>query len=327
MKTNILIKVLNLFLFILIYKINYSLNRELEPPEVILENLANFLQTGYYPNKTIILDNQYYFNISYVQPILTYKKYSIFNDSIKLIEPKLILFFTSELYIRYPSKIEYCIQGIENNNLSVSILMDINFTSIIFNKLEDNSYKLEYSFNNNNFSENSKIKFNNIENYSFFPKDQIKIEAKNIFFELYINRIISHLEEYPESDELYLFNKIKDYIQKTKKFNSTRTYSFELLNPEIISFSYENFIKIEVNKLKVINIEITIEYCFLGEISSYIRSCVPIKRTCTFNDIIIQKKDIIYGDFTSINNICQYEEEYLIRYIINLSKDLMIPFL
>ena len=57
--------------------------------------------------------------------------------------------------------------------------MEVNFSNIIFNKLEDNSYVLDYHFNDN-LSNNSKIVFNNIKYYSFFPKDISLEEKKSI---------------------------------------------------------------------------------------------------------------------------------------------------
>ena len=133
--------------------------------------------------------------------------------------------------------------------------MEVNFSNILFNKLEDNSYVLDYHFNNDDLSNNSKIIFNNIKYYSFFPKD-ISLEEKKNILDIYINNIKIYLEEYPECDGLFLFHKIQDYMIRTKKFNSTGSYSYYFDNPEILSFSYERHTKIENIKSKIINVKI-----------------------------------------------------------------------
>ena len=323
MKTYFLLKFLNLFLFIIIYMAHYCINRELDSPDVILKKLNKSLNTGYNPNKTIILNNKYNFNILFVQPILIYKNYSLYQDSIKIIEPKLLLFFNSKLYIPFNSKINYCNQT--SNDLKVNILMELNISSLTFTKQEDNSYIFDYSFNNDNLYENSRIKFNYIENYAFFIKDEINIEAKKLFFELYLNKTKNYLEKYPMSDELFLFSEIQNYILKTRKFNSTWSYTFKIENPEIKDFTYEEFIKIDIGKIKFININIKIDYCYYGEFVSW-NDCFMYRRSCTINHIIVDKKNIIYGNF-EFGLSCGDEDEILLKEIINLSKNQIIPFL
>lgn len=319
MKSNFIPNFVYFFMFMLMT--HYCINRELDSTTVILEKLNKSLNTGYNPNKTIILNNKHYFNILFVQPILTYKNYSLDQDSITIIEPELLLFFNSKLNIQFNSKINYCNQT--NNDLSVNILMELNISSLTFTKQEDNSYILGYSFINDNLYENSRIKFNYIENYAFFKKDEINKEAKKLFFELYLNKTINNLEKYPISDELFLFSEIQNYMIKTRKFNSTGTLSYRIEDPEIRGFTYEEFIKMDIGKLKFLNINIRVDYCFLGE---FVAFCIPYQRSCEIKHMIVDKKNIVLGDF-EFNYDCGENDKYLLEEIINLSKNQFIPFL
>ena len=255
---------------------------------------------------------------------LTKTNYITNNDSITVIKPKLILYFNSKLYIPFNSKVNYCDENESYNNLSVSILMEVYFSNIIFNKLEDNSYVLDYHFNDN-LSNNSKIVFNNIKYYSFFPKD-ISLEEKKNILDIYINNIKLYLEEYPECDGLFLFHKIQDYMIRTKKFNSTGSYSYYFDNPEILSFSYERHTKFENIKSKIINVKIEVYYEFCDEFSIF-DFCYPVERICIINDIVIYKTNITLGNFEKKRGICEDDDETLITLLINLSKNKMIPFL
>ena len=323
MKKNILVKSLYIFLYIFIYKIQYCKNRELESPETILKNLYKYLNNGYNPDKTIIINEKYYFNISFIQPLLNYKNYSIKNNSIAIIEPKLILYFYSKLYIPFNSKVNYCFDNSQLDNiLSVSIVMDVNFSDIIFNKLEDNSYVLDYHFKNDNLFENSKIIFNYIENFSFFSEEMI---LKKQFLDIYINNTILYLEYYPECDGLFLFNKIQDYIRRTQKFNSTFSYSYYFEKPEIRSFSYERHTKIDNTKSKIINIKVNIYYKFCE--AYFNNNCFQKIGSCIINEIIIEKNNIVYGDFERDSGIFNFEDEIIIKILINDAKVAMIPFL
>ena len=322
MKRKFLLKSLYIFLKIFIIIIQYCKNRELESPETILKNLYKYLNSGYNPNETIIINEKYYFNISFIQPLLNYKNSFFNNNSIVIIEPKLILYFNSKLYMPFNSKVHYCDDKNElYNSLSVSILMDVNFSNIIFNKLEDNSYILDYHFNNNDLSENSKIIFNSLENFSFF-KNEISFKKK--FLDIYINNTNIYLEQYPECDGLFLFNKIQNYILRTTKFNPTFSYSFYYDNPEVITFSYERHTKIDNIKSKIINIKIKIYYELC---ESFFDICPSKIGSCIIKEIIIDKNNIIYGDFEKDSGTCKYEDETLIKILINDAKDAIIPFL
>ena len=227
MKKNHL-KILFFLFYIIIILNNYCNNIQLDSSESIFKYLYRFLNTDFNLNQTILIINKYYFNINFIQPVLNYTNFISNNDSITVIKPKLILYFNSKLYIPFNSKVNYCDENESYNNLSVSILMEVNFSNIIFNKLEDNSYVLDYHFNDN-LSNNSKIVFNNIKYYSFFPKD-ISLEEKKNILDIYINNIKLYLEEYPECDGLFLFHKIQEYMIRIKYFNSTGSYSFYFIN-------------------------------------------------------------------------------------------------
>ena len=111
------IKIWLYLLYIIIILNNYCNNRVLESPETILKNLYRFLNTGFNPNQTILINNKYYFNISFIQPVLNYTNYITNNDSITVIKPKLILYFNSKLYIPFNSKVNYCDENESYNNL------------------------------------------------------------------------------------------------------------------------------------------------------------------------------------------------------------------
>ena len=325
MKINYYNYFLNIIL-VIIFLVNYIYNRELESPEIILKNLYRFLNTGFNPNQTILINNKYYFDISFIQPILNYTNYTSNNVSITIIEPKLILYFNSKLYIPFKSKFFFCGDNNEsNNNLIVSILMKVNFSNIMFNKLEDNSYVIDYHFNYDDFSGNSKIIFNYIENF-LFSKYDINLEEKKKMLDIYIDNIKLYLEQYPVCDGLFLFNITSEYMIRTKKFNSTWCDYYYFERPEILSLSYERHTKIENIKSKIINVKIKVYYEYCDEFS-VIDFCYPRERTCIINDILIYKKNITYGNFEKRVFFCEDDDEMLIKYLINLSKNAMIPFL
>lgn len=154
-------KFLNFVFLIHFYMIYYCINRELEPQNVILQNLLKFLNTGYNPNITMILNNKYYFNIFYIQPVLTNEHYAIYNDSINIREPKLIFYINFKLYTSLNSKVKYYNLNEEiDNDIPVIALMELNLNSLIFDRLEDNSYILKNNFKNENFLDNSNLIFN-----------------------------------------------------------------------------------------------------------------------------------------------------------------------
>ena len=326
MKRNYIMKILYDFSFIF-FLIKAYINRELESPEKILENLHRFLNSGFYSNEEIIINKKYHFNLNYIQPLLNYSKYYLRNHSINIIEPKLLLIFKTKLFIQFNSKINYYNEKNKPyNSLSIEILMQVNFSSIVFNRLEDNSYVMKHQFNNDAFNNNSKIAFNYINNYSFFSENQITEEEKKNFVDLYINRTNSYLQEYPECDGLFLFNKIIDYMLRTKTFNSTWSYSFYFEKPEILSFIYEKHMKIENIKSKFINIKIKISYGLCDE-NWYYNSCKTTIRFCTIKNILIDKSNITYGDFEIITGVCEYEDKFIIKEIIDKSKESIIHFL
>ena len=306
--------------------IKYCNSRELDSPEIILKNLHIFLNTGFEYNQLIILNNKYYFNISFIQPLLIYSNYYFKNDSIYIIEPKLSLYFSSKLYIPFKSKVKYYDRKMEESkSISLSILFEANFSNIIFDKLEDNSYALNYHFNNNNFLNNSKIFFGYIENYSFFDKNDINIEEIKKFFDIYINRIKLYLEDYPEGDGLFLFKKIKDYIIKTRVFDSMIvSLSFYVDRPEVSYLEYERHSKVENIKSMFTKVRVNISYNLCDEFS-YMDFCPHFDRYCIIKNITIDKKELYYGEFI-MNGNCEGEDAYLIKKIINRSRDFVSSF-
>ena len=127
------------------------------------------------------------------------------------------------------------------------------------------------------------------------------------------------------SDELFLFNGIQNYMIKTVKFNSTWTYTFRIEEPEIKAFTYEECIKMDIGKLRFININIKVDYCFYGELTPWV-NCYRCQKSCTINHIIVDKKNIIYGTFSS-DLYCADEDEILLKDIIKVSQNQIIPFL
>ena len=325
MKNNYIKSVL-IVLITYICFIKYCNSRELDSPEIILQNLHIFLNTGFEHNQIIILNNKYYFNITFIQPVLIYSNYYFKNDSIYIIEPKLSLYFSSKLYIPFNSKVKYYDRKMEESkSISLSILFEANFSNIIFDKLEDNSYILNYHFNNNNFLNNSKIFFDYIENYSFFDKNDINIEEIKKFFDIYINRIKLYLEDYPEGDGLFLFKKIKDYIIKTRFFDSvTISYTYYIDRPEVSYLEYERHSKVENIKSMFTKVRVNISYNLCDEFS-YMDFCPHYDRHCTIKNITIDKKELYYGEFI-MNSNCEGEDAYLIKKIINRSRDFVSSF-
>ena len=142
--------------------------------------------------------------------------------------------------------------------------------------------------------------------------------------DIYINNTNIYLEQYPECDGLFLFNKMQNYILRTTKFNPTFSYSFYYDNPEVITFSYERHTKIDNIKSKIINIKIKIYYELC---ESFFDICPSKIGSCIIKEIIIDKNNIIYGDFEKDSGTCKYEDETLIKILINDAKDAIIPFL
>lgn len=315
-------KIIFLVIFISFYLINYSKSRDLESKEEIIKNLNNFLNLGFNPNKEVVIKEKYHFNINYIQPILNYSKYILNNDSINIIQPKLILYFDSKLSIPFNSKIIY---SMEYNNLPVTILIQINFTNITFNKQEDNSYVFNYNFKNDNFISNSNIKFNFLENYSFFPKNELIYDEIKKFFNVYEDRVLEYLDNYPICDGLYFFKKLEEYILGCRKFNvSINSIEYQIDRPTILDFNFDKHTKYEKVKSKFINVKINMEYLFYGEYSYYV---FTKKRSCIIKELYVYKNNITFGKFDYVYNLCDNDDEYLIKKIIETSKQSVIPFL
>ena len=327
MKIISFIKTINIFLFIKIFFNHFCSNRELESTDEILSNLIIILNQGFSSNKILTINKKYNFNITYVQPVIFYENYNLTNDSIILIEPKIILYINSKLYIPINSRVNYCSENTEPNILPVNIIMKINFLNITFDRIEDNSYIFNPNFKNDNFYENSEILFNYIENFNFFQKNEITSEEKSIFYELFANNITELLTTYPECDGLFFFNKIYEYILTVKKFQPYMvSLDFFLDNPEVIGFVYERYEKVDNIKLKVINLKISVMYDLCGE-SGFMGFCPTIRRFCTIKDILIYNNDIVSMNFEIVKDICESEDRFLILEIIKRTKEAIAPLL
>ena len=141
----------------------------------------------------------------------------------------------------------------------------------------------------------------------------------------YINRIKLYLEDYPEGDGLFLFKKIKDYIIKTRVFDSMIvSLSFYVDRPEVSYLEYERHSKVENIKSMFTKVRVNISYNLCDEFS-YMDFCPHFNRYCIIKNITIDKKELYYGEFI-MNGNCEGEDAYLIKKIINRSRDFVSSF-
>ena len=325
MKINSFINPINFFLFIKIFFNYFCTNREIDSTEEILSKLIFRLNQGFNPNTLLSVNKNYFFNITYVQPIFFFNGTICTSESINFIEPKLVLYMNSKLSIPLDSKVNYCNDNSASNILSTNIVMKLNFTNITFERLQDNSYSMIPIFKNDNFSENSEILFNYAENYNFFQKNEMKLEEKKKFYELYLNSITEYLDIYPECDGLFFFKRIYEYIITIRKFKDhLASYSIFLDNPEVTKLSYEKHVKTEKIKSKIVNIRIGLEYGFCAD-GSVAGFCPTVTKTCTINDIIIYNYNIESINLETVKGICDYEDDSLIREIFKTAQEAIIP--
>ena len=325
MKINSFIKSINFFLFIKIFFNYFCTNREIDSTEEILSNLIIRLNKAFIPNKILSVNKNYFFNITYVQPVIFFNDYICTDDSIIIIKPKLILYMNSKLFIPLNSKVNYCNDNSDSNFLSTNIVMNLNFTNITFERLQDNSYSMKSNFQNDNFTENSEIMFNYVENYNFFQKNKMGLEEKKAFYELFLNNITEYLDVYPECDGLYFFKRIYEYIITIKKFNNHLvSYSIYLDNPEVTRLTYEKHVKAEKIKSKILNIKIGLQYAFCSE-GSVVGFCPTVSKICTIKDIIIYNNNIESINLEIVKGICDFEDDSLIREIFKTAQNAIIP--
>ena len=283
------------------------------------------LNQGFNPNAILSVNKNYFFNITYVQPIFFFNGNICTSESINFIEPKVVLYMNSKLSIPLNSKVNYCNDNSDSNILSTNIVMKLNFTNITFERLKDNSYSMIPIFKNDNFSENSEILFNYVENYNFFQKNEIKLEEKKKFYELYLNKITEYLDIYPECDGLYFFKRLYEYITTIKKFQDYLvSYSIVLEHPEVESLTYEKHVKVEKIKSKIMNIKIRVQYGFCAE-DSYVGYCPTLTKTCTIKDIIIYNNNIESINLDVVKGICDKEDKDLIQYIFETAEKAILP--
>ena len=305
----------NTILFIFIFLIHYCKNRELETPEEIVKNLNIILNKGFNPNKIIVINKKYYFNITYIKPLLNYTFYTIDID-INIIRPKLILLISSDLYIPYKSKITFCDEKEQYKRLSVNIIVKLNLINILFEQMEDNSYILDYYVKE--YSEDFEIKFNYIQNYTFFSNNEITLEEKMNFTDLYFNNIKEKLLEYPECDGYYLFKQMQKYILSNRKFKPLVIDYYSIIDsPEVQVLTYEKYTKVDDIISKFLNVKINLEYQFCGDVS-----CFFMENICIINEITIFENIITYGKFEAG---CSKDEIKLIKKIFEVAKEAVEP--
>ena len=304
--------ILHIFIFILV--INFCNNRELESPEEILHNLYEILNEGFNPNKTIIINKNYIFNITFIQPILRYTKYNLGKDLISIIEPKLVLFFTTLLYIK--QKTCFSNKKESYNSISVNIAMILNLSNIHFNKLSDNSYILNYFLNDDIISESVKLNLNFLEDY-FFSENDITLEEKSKFFNIYFDSIKERLITYPICDGYFLFTKIQEYILNNRKFNSIYLDDYYTVDHlEIISFKYGEYTKVEKIKSQFLNVNIQMNYFLCTEFV-----CLQEEKECIINEITIFENNFIFGKSKSLSSRCDENDIFILNNIFNTSKE------
>jgi hypothetical protein len=323
MKQKYLSKIL---FFIYIFLINYCRNREITPLEEIFGNLTIELNKNFNPNKVIIIKNIYNFNITSVQPILRYSNYSLDNDYIKFIESKLILCFTSILYIPFNSKINYCNNGKQYKSISVNIIMKLNFSDIIFNRLEDNSYSANFNFDSDDYLKNVEMTFNYIEDYSFFLKNEITVEEKEKFSNLYFNKIKEYLINYPICDGIYILSLLKEYTLNQNFNIYLYRDNYYLFDQEITFFEYEKHVKVDNIKSQFLNVAIKLKYSFCTNYYYYYSNyCYEYSGECIINNITIFKNDIKLGQIQS-GAFCSEDEKELIKDIFDESINFVIEY-
>lgn len=305
-------------IFILIFLINYCKNRQLESPEEIVKNLNIILNKGFNPNKIIVINKKYNFNITYIKPLLNYTFYTIDTD-INIIRPKLTLLINSNLDIPLNSNITYCYENEKYKHLSVNIIIKLNIINMLFQKMEDNSYILDYFIKD--YSDDFEIKFNYIQNYQFFSSNEITLEEKINFTDLYFNNIKEKLLEYPECDGYFLFKQMQKYILSNRKFKPlVIDYFYIIDSPEVLLLTYEKYTKDEDNKSKFLNVKINIEYQICGD-----SNCVYTESNCLINNIIISENSITYGKFEKKSAWCYDDDIYLIKKIFEIAKKAVEP--
>jgi hypothetical protein len=206
------IKMKKCFLMILsvyIFLIDYCQTREIDSPQKILKQLTLTFNEDFNPKQEIVINNKYHFNITSIRPFFIYRNNYSDNGCINIFNPKLVLFFNSELYIRHKSNVNFYVdQSTEYEKLAVNISTTIFFENITLNKLKDNSYIFDYSFSKGNLSDNIELVFNYIDDYSFPLMKDITKEEKTKFVDLYFNHIKKYLMSvYPLCDGLFFLIK------------------------------------------------------------------------------------------------------------------------
>lgn len=194
--------------------------------------------------------------------------------------------------------------------------MILNLSNIHFNKLSDNSYILNYFFNDDIISENVKLNLNFLEDY-FFSENDITLEEKSKFFNIYFDSIKERLITYPICDGYFLFTKIQEYILNNRKFNSINLddyYRVEQL--EINTFKYEEYTKVEKIKSQFLNVNIQMKYYFCTEVV-----CLLEEEECIINEITIFENNFNFGKYKSLSSKCNENDIFILNNVFNISKE------
>lgn len=253
-----LISLISLLLF---YKIS---SRIYESMEEIKKNILDKL-SKLKMNVTITKDSKYYFNLNSKEVFFIYKHFTINGNSFKLERPTIFL----KLYLSIYSNSS--ILNEENNYLEffqedynnyfnlienkIYILVSIELLSMTFTqKPEDHSFEFQITILNTK----SQIKINSggYNNTNFYTKelyykknkddkDLYTLIKENVYKE-FCELLRESLVLYPESDVLYYFNQIKQYILGNKNFFEYFEFSPYLIidREKINRINYESISKI-----------------------------------------------------------------------------------
>ena len=132
-----------------------------------------------------------------------------------------------------------------------------------------------------------------------------------------------YLLSYPICDGIYILSLLKEYtLEQYFNINSETECCFYFY-PMITFFEYEKHVKVDDVKSQFLNVAINIQYSYYYKYYYYYYD--ERIGECIINNITINKKDIILGQFQS-GITCDENDKYFIEGIINESKEFIIQY-